>query len=162
MNPQAASFLFGIPNSWNETKIFLTDRLFPDMEPCGSSTGPPTDFEQVLITLMRMRCGYEYKTLAYIIGKSEKRIQVILDKWLPIMGCMGRYLSILDIGMNFDYISKEDAIKYNSPHSGTCSQQENRNYFDACVPKVYEDLAMSTTGALCRRKGFHRGYSPEK
>ncbi len=152
-HPKAASFLFGFA-TWNETKIFLTDGLFPNMEPCGAITGPLTDFEQVLITCMRMRRKYEHQTLAFIIDKSERRIQVMLDKWLPIMGRMGRFLSILYIDMNFDFISKQDAIKNNLPHSSFCTQQKYKNYFDACVPKVYEDLEMSTTGALVDGKDF--------
>jgi hypothetical protein len=101
-HPQAALFLFGIPNDWIETKIFLCEGLFPDMKPIGRRTGPLTEFEQVIITLMRMRRGYELLTLACIFGKSKTCISRTLDKWLPIMGCMGRYMSILDIDKEFD------------------------------------------------------------
>jgi len=152
-HPNAASFLFGFV-TWNDTKIFLTDGLFPNMEPRGAITGPLTDFEQVLITCMRMRRAYEHQTLAFISDKSERRIQVVLDRWLAILGRMGRFLSILDVDMNFDFISKEYAIKNDLPHSSFCTQQNHKNYFDACVPKVYEDLEMSTTGALVDGKDF--------
>jgi hypothetical protein len=124
------------------------------MKPHGASTGPLTEFEQLLITCMRMQCGYEHQTLAFIVNKSKRCIQVMFDKWLPIMGRMGRFLSILDIDMNFDFLSKQDAIKNNLPHSSSCTKQKYKHYFDACVPKVYEDLEMSTTGALVDGKDF--------
>jgi hypothetical protein len=51
-------------------------------------------------------------------------------------------------------VSREDAIKYNSPHSSLQQQQQYDNYFDACIPEVYGDLNMSNTGTLVDGKDF--------
>ena len=153
-NKDAAHFLFRIGSTWKETKCIITEGFFPGMKIIipFKLTSPLSDFEKVLISIMRMHCRFKEATLGYIMGKDRSTINRVLDEWIPKLGWIGRSLSILDLDLTHDYVSKEDAEKYNLPHysktNTNCETSQYMNYIDASVPQVFIDHDMKDVGAL--------------
>jgi hypothetical protein len=118
-NPNAAKHLFGgVFHQWSEFKAFMTRGAFPNMIVDGGS-GNITEFEKLMMACMRANRAYEYETIGYIFGVDRRRVGEYIAKYTPLLGKLGLYLSILDLQLDHDYITKEDAYSYNIPHSSS-------------------------------------------
>jgi len=137
----SSRFLFGIEDDFDQLRILLTEGFFVDVDPIGGTGDDPvTDFEKILLCLMRMRRRYEYQTLAYIVGRSEGQISRYMDEWLPKLGrVVGRFCCRLDMDKQHDYISAEHAEELGVPHSSTEQAPTNRFFFDDATPREFRD-----------------------
>lgn len=115
-NDDAAKYLFGIKSSWGETKIFL-EACFPsDIDVTEYGGKNVSAFEQLLVTLMRAKAGFEEKTLGYIIGRDDTTVNRYISKWMPKLGRLGRFLHRLPTDFTHDFVTEAIAQQYQVPH----------------------------------------------
>jgi len=103
-HPDAAKHLFGF-STWEETKGYLWV-LWPDMELPAPDAGLArssnmTEYEQCLITKMRMHQALTMLNLALIWGRGREQIGRYVKKWAPKWGEAGQDFSILDTSKEF-------------------------------------------------------------
>jgi hypothetical protein len=97
-NPEAAKYYFGVAETWKETK-YIVFALWPHMEQIsGRDLGEHlTQFEQCLITRMRMHKAFELQALGNIFGRTKARMGQVVKAWAPRWGAAGLDFSILDL-----------------------------------------------------------------
>ena len=116
-NGEAAKHFFGGPfKTWSQFKCAVTEGIFPDMEVDGG-TGPVTEFEKVMMACMRANRAYEFETIGLMFGVDRRRVGTWVNEYAPKLAKFGLNMSILDLKLDHDYMSKEDAAECNVPHS---------------------------------------------
>ena len=117
-----------------------------------------TEYEEVLVCLMRSHRAYDVKTLGSIWGRtSEGWATRIFQKWMPKLGRIGLFMSILDRDFMLDYVSVEVAREKNLPHSQiSVPDGEIKNYAEKSLPKEYEEKGekYQRVGAIVDGKVF--------
>lgn len=103
-------------SSWKEFCVFWTEAAFPDIEVDGGNNSI-TEFEKLMMTLMRANRGFEYATIGLIFGIDRRRVGEYVQQYEKRVGQVGLDLSILDLDLAHDYVSMEDAQKLGLPHS---------------------------------------------
>lgn len=79
--------------------------------------GEITDFEMVMMTSMRLHRAYEYDTIALIYGVDRRRIGDFVRRYDYKFGEIGLFTSILDLQVDHDYVSIDEARRLDVPHS---------------------------------------------
>ena len=119
-NPEAAKYLFGLGDTWDECKEYMLaifDVAPPQGDPLTSATksvtatqDPLTVFEELIMTKMRMRKAFELKFLSFIWGKSRTLLGRIMKYRSVDWGEAGLDLSELDI--TNDYLQLDRPKEY--------------------------------------------------
>ena len=153
-NKNAAHFLFGFGDDWGCVKAIIK-AAFPEVDTENINIlEKVTPFEQVLISLMRMRQGLSYEYLALFMGRNISRVSLWCSDWIPKLGRIGKYLHILDMDLEHDYISKEKAITHGVPHVTTEDKEIVSTFFKACVTKNFKDAKLENVAILLDGKDF--------
>lgn len=159
-HPSYAKHFWGL-GSYDHTKNYISKVWWPDIKAdVGGGTSPLTEFEEVLICLMRIHRAYHVKTLGSIWGyKSEGWATKIFQKWMPRLGTVGLHMSILDRDFMLDYISADVARRNNLPHSSFIATEGGEaagipSYAKASLPKVYREKGYERVGAIVDGKVF--------
>ena len=117
-----------------------------------------TEYEEVLVCLMRSHRAYDVKTLGSIWRRtSEGWATRIFQKWMPKLGRIGLFMSILDRDFMLDYVSVEVAREKNLPHSQiSVPDGEIKNYAEKSLQKEYEEKGekYQRVGAIVDGKVF--------
>lgn len=111
-----------------------------------------TQFEEVLVTLMKIQRNYEDSTIRLMFGrKGHSFVTDITKKWFPKLGRTGLDVSILDLEYTMDFVTEEQARGKGLPHYNIQSAEErglHKNYTSASIPKPYIDLGYADVTAL--------------
>ena len=112
-----------------------------------------SDFAKFLLTIMRARRDYDITTLAIIIGRDTGRVSRYFDQWIPMLGKVGSYLSILDMDLTADFMTsaecKQEEILHYKNHP-----DKYKNFFDACIPNKFVNVGIDLIGSLLYGKDF--------
>ena len=154
-HPKMAHHWWGL-GKYSHARTYITEVFFPNVKPTfGSGREPCTEYEEVLVCLMRMHRNYESQSLCAMWGrKSPSWASAIFQKWMPRLGRVGLYMSILDLDFTVDYISREEADRLGLPHYLTSNQLGQTSYTKATVPVQYINLGYGNVGALVDGKVF--------
>ena len=101
---------------------------------------------------MRARRNYDVTTLHIIIG-NKGCVSRYLDEWMPRLGKVGSYLSILDMDLTADFMTSEECEKEGIPHYNN-HPDKFKNFFDACIPQEFVDVGIDPIGSLLDGKDF--------
>jgi hypothetical protein len=77
----------------------------------GGGPGPITEFEKLMMTLLRANSGFEYETIGCIYGIDRRRVGEHVMEFEERLAKVGKWLSTLEMDFNHDYISLETAKK---------------------------------------------------
>ena len=136
-----AHYFYGIYDTWEEIKHFI-GALFPKVDINYIYKGPHvdvSDFEKVLLCIMRARRDYNITTLAIIIGRDTGMVSRYLDQWMPKLGKVGSYLSILDMDLTADFMTSAECEQEGLLHYNN-HPDEYKNFFDACIRNKFVDV----------------------
>ena len=150
-----AHHLWGL-GSFQHMTVYVTEVFFPkvDAKVGKRPSDPFTDFEKILICVMRIRRNYDQETLTKYWGKqSHTTLTDVFQKWMPELSRVGNYMSILDLDLNIDYLSAEDARRLGVDHS-SLAPLAAASYIDISVPQVYRKQGYEKVGALVDGKVF--------
>lgn len=155
-NPDMCRFLFGVMDDFGQLQTLLTQGFFPDVEVAtGSGDDAVTQFEKILLCLVRMRRRFELKTLGALIGRHKSQVSRYMDEWLPELGRVGRYCSRLDMDKLHDYVSAEDAALLEVPHSSNQPAPKHRFFYQDALPLEFSvEEGMDFIAALKDGKDF--------
>ena len=144
-----AHYFFGMYDTWEKIKQFI-GALFLEVDVNYVYTGPEADvseFEKVLLAIMQARRNYDVTTLGIIIGRNKGRVTRYLNQWMPKLGRVGSYLSILDTDLTAYFMTSEECEKERIPHYN--NHPDNfKNFFDACIPRDFIDVGIDPIGSL--------------
>lgn len=111
-------------DSFDYYKDLMTEAFFPEIKVSGGGTGAITEFEKVMMTSMRFHRAYEYDTIALIFGVDRRRVGDCVRLYDWKFGEIGLYTSILDLQIDHDYVSIEEARRLGMPHSKISQDSE--------------------------------------
>jgi hypothetical protein len=117
----------------------------------GSGSAKLTEFEQVLVFLLKIHRNYEDETVRLIfLRQGHSFIADILKKWAPQFSELGLCMSILDLDFTMDYVSRERAEANGLPHYEIAGSPKDKygHYILASLPQEYVDAGYSDVGAL--------------
>ena len=128
------------------------------MEAVGNIENGISEFEKVMMSMIRANRAYEFKSIGLIFGLDPRRVGEYVQEYLPRLNEFGLDLSILDLDLTHDYLSLEDAVAQGAPHSKL--QQESEP--DASVEKENQQPSESNqtsravgcaSSSKCKRPG---------
>ena len=90
---------------------------------------------------MQARKNYDITPLGIIIGRNKGRVIIHLNQWMSKLGKMGFYLSVLDMDLTMDFMTREECEKEGIPQHDTHSDNF-KNFFDACIPHELVDMRL--------------------
>ena len=147
--------LWGL-GTYSQTICYITKVWFPDVvEESRSGADRFTELEEVLICIMKVHRDYTVTTLGSIWHRDGNSwFPRIAHKWMPRLGKIGLYMSILDLSFMLDYIPADLACSHGVPHSSTSPQPQHTSYSNATVPRNFRDRGHERIGAIVDGKVF--------
>jgi len=109
-NPNLSRHLFSRP--WGEHKargMACFGGFVPDFDCNVSGEGEITQFEKYCMACMTAWHGDKQETLAAIYGRSQPAISRYLKEWMPLLDIAGGDMSELDLEMNHNWVSMDEA-----------------------------------------------------
>jgi hypothetical protein len=119
INKFATAHLFGgVYQDWDCFKEMTTMAYFLGMVVAGGGgiDNKITEFEKMMMAMMRAYRGYKYETIGLIFGEDRRRIGEYVTEYDDQLGKLGLYLSDNDVDLTHDYVSKEKVLELNLPH----------------------------------------------
>ena len=79
--------------------------------------GDITEFEKLMMTVIRANRGFEYATIGLIFDTDQRRVGEYVQQYEKQVGDLGLGISILDMDLNHDYVTEDTAHRLGLPHS---------------------------------------------
>ena len=96
--------------------------------------------------MAKSKISSNYQDLADILMNYERK-----HEWAPKLGWVGMCYSQTDLDTRFDYVTAEEARKWNLPHATTAGPEnldKYASYIEAALPQEFREAGLDTTGAL--------------